>query len=1028
MAKSTCLHIQDRESGPIRVVEIPWISVRIGRAAFCEVRLSEHDLADVACRLKRVGSSWHLVSVATPSSVSLDGRPLDRSAPLPYDVPFHVGGYCLTLRQDQTAEPNWDAYTSPHPQQLEAAGPTAFPAVATAIRVPLDVTAAAVAPAVERASQAARRPATTKPGTAADSSSSPAEILKHRWETRWRAAGVEIKSRAARYSTPTDPARATYGTAFEPVPLKDAAAPRSAPVVPPRGERNRASVSEPELADAKLESPIYSKPFSETQPRRPDHARPATDAPEIEVEREVTSDDSAMPQAAPLSFWDNWSPSDDMIESLGKAGAQPDDRGRADELSETAELSVEDAISSRVPDPADFVLPTRIDSSGQGGLPPAPPITEPESVRDEDVKITFGDESKSLPVSPTGDVRPLTPDSSPREGEGNREAASLVSLPPSPLGGEGARTPGEGAPRAPQGNSEIAGLADLPPSPLRGEGARTPGEGAAVDAQQERQPLQQGDAAQRAGEGPGIDAQQERRPLQQGESRRAEIRAGKGPGVGAQPEFPHTDRREAAFPSGSAPTQTRGGLLFAAPVADKRDAVLPGADRAKAAPLATRPSEYDDGREPEADRDRGRRREVSSASMRTGADDFDWPSARDILAMHQASQRATQRLAPPQKTRGYALPTVAREPGRWDLPAWLAGPPIAILVLVCGAAGCILSLAWAADSYSASIMTERLYSAKAGSRIRPLPAGVVPPEGTWVRTTAQHLAHWALYARRASDADAEARPVDVRGLIERALQVAPINPTARLAIAQLDHQERTTVVATGQLGLSRDAVSLAASASWLLAAGRKDAALRMYRKALEIASHRELSPYGVPRFNEDPAVPRYLLPGEDAVREVVRVLASQSDWTFVDWSEVLPQDTTVSLVVARIVREQGKREAEPLFDMCLRREEPRSQRRGVLAVSAAARAEAHALQSHWKEAEQEYRQAIELIDDDTVKRSWWFNLADVASHLDDEGQRQAALRAALAVANSDDISRRATEKERSAGPRARLRSTGTKAN
>src|SRR5271155_229117 len=60
MSESTCLHIQDRESGPIRVVELAWISVRIGRAAYCEVRLSEHDLADLACRLKRRGNSWHL--------------------------------------------------------------------------------------------------------------------------------------------------------------------------------------------------------------------------------------------------------------------------------------------------------------------------------------------------------------------------------------------------------------------------------------------------------------------------------------------------------------------------------------------------------------------------------------------------------------------------------------------------------------------------------------------------------------------------------------------------------------------------------------------------------------------------------------------------------------------------------------------------------------------------------------------------------------------------------------------------------
>ena len=56
MPETTCLHIQDHESGPIRVVDIPWISVRIGRAAFCEVRLTADDLADEACRLYRRGA------------------------------------------------------------------------------------------------------------------------------------------------------------------------------------------------------------------------------------------------------------------------------------------------------------------------------------------------------------------------------------------------------------------------------------------------------------------------------------------------------------------------------------------------------------------------------------------------------------------------------------------------------------------------------------------------------------------------------------------------------------------------------------------------------------------------------------------------------------------------------------------------------------------------------------------------------------------------------------------------------------
>jgi tetratricopeptide (TPR) repeat protein len=325
-------------------------------------------------------------------------------------------------------------------------------------------------------------------------------------------------------------------------------------------------------------------------------------------------------------------------------------------------------------------------------------------------------------------------------------------------------------------------------------------------------------------------------------------------------------------------------------------------------------------------------------------------------------------------------------------------------------------------------MTERLLTMKTGGPNRTLPDGVVPPEGTWVQTTAQHLAHWAVYLSRSTDAARGTTPVDLRALFERALRVSPLNPTARLAVGQLDRQQGGTAVTIGQLGQSRDVVSLASTASWLLSAGKKDAALRMYKRALEVASHRELSRFGPPRFSDDPAAPRYWLPGEEAVRDVVAALVKETEWPFSEWSAILPKDTSLPLVAARFLREQGKPEAEQLLELYLSQDQPRGPSGAGEAVLAAARAESHALLSHWKEAEDGYRQAIELVDDDTIKRSWWFSLADIALHLDDEGQRQAALRSALAAATSDDITKRATEKERSAGPRARLRSTGTKAN
>ena len=64
------------------------------------------------------------------------------------------------------------------------------------------------------------------------------------------------------------------------------------------------------------------------------------------------------------------------------------------------------------------------------------------------------------------------------------------------------------------------------------------------------------------------------------------------------------------------------------------------------------------------------------------------------------------------------------------------------------------------------------------------------------------------------------------------------------------------------------------------------------------------------------------------------------------------------------------------------------------------------LRSRWPEAAEQYRQAIDRVDNDLIRRSWWFNLADIAQRLNDEPQRQAAIRAALAVHSSDDITRR----------------------
>jgi hypothetical protein len=228
--------------------------------------------------------------------------------------------------------------------------------------------------------------------------------------------------------------------------------------------------------------------------------------------------------------------------------------------------------------------------------------------------------------------------------------------------------------------------------------------------------------------------------------------------------------------------------------------------------------------------------------------------------------------------------------------------------------------------------------------------------------------------------------------------------------------------------LSRDVQSLAWTARKLRAAGQKDAALRMYGQSLRIAISSESSAATSVRFSEDPSVPRYLLPGEEPIREVVRELASSKDWRAQDWLAIIPGSAVARLVAARLLREESPGQADALLDLVLNEQQDAESPDVLGPLTLAARAEAFALRARFREAGEEYRRAIERIDDDTVKRSWWFNLADIASRLDDEQGRQAALRAALAVATSDDVSRRATEIQRATRARLAPRSSGVKAN
>ena len=229
MPESTCLHIQGRESGPIRVVELPWISVRIGRAVFCEVQLPEYDLADEALTaIQHRGRFWHLVPVGLPSPVLVEGRPIDGPFQLSFDVPFSIGAYCLTLRRDRAAEPDWEMYQGPAPRQLNQ------PASMLVAEFSANANP-------ERASIGIGTPPMVEPENPPAADANPTELkreaslgptVKDRWEARWRAAGAELKARAERAKPGGEAKRPDYGTRYNSVPIKEPRVARAESVAP----------------------------------------------------------------------------------------------------------------------------------------------------------------------------------------------------------------------------------------------------------------------------------------------------------------------------------------------------------------------------------------------------------------------------------------------------------------------------------------------------------------------------------------------------------------------------------------------------------------------------------------------------------------------------------------------------------------------------------------------------------------------------------------------------------------------------
>lgn len=405
----------------------------------------------------------------------------------------------------------------------------------------------------------------------------------------------------------------------------------------------------------------------------------------------------------------------------------------------------------------------------------------------------------------------------------------------------------------------------------------------------------------------------------------------------------------------------------------------------------------------------------------------EWPLVKDILSPHggaplNCSLRDGSDNSKKKKLKANSTPTLAKAPSYWRLPVWLAGPAVAAVIVSMGLLGCAFSWCWAYDAYVASIVTDHLISGDRELRHSRLVDSVVPPRDSWMVSTAGHLAQWAIFLSLFGRENDRSTAVTA-DILKQALTVSPINATARLALAQLRSVENAKDVPIESLGLSRDGISLAFTARRLLAFGQKQAALKLYTLALSVTIRGEQYDCAVPGFSEDPSA-WFLLPRERQVRDIVVDLVSRDAWMFHEWSSALPENPIVLITTVRLLRERGRSEAQTVFARLINSKLLGNSSGNARAIILAARAEAFALQSHWREADQLYRLAIDLIDDPIIARSWWFNLADISYRSNNEVERQAALKASSAVAVSDDITVRANEIRRV----TLTRTNGVKAN
>ena len=279
------------------------------------------------------------------------------------------------------------------------------------------------------------------------------------------------------------------------------------------------------------------------------------------------------------------------------------------------------------------------------------------------------------------------------------------------------------------------------------------------------------------------------------------------------------------------------------------------------------------------------------------------------------------------------------------------------------------------------------------------------PKATWWRTSASHLAAWAVALERGG------KPAEARAAEAGARTVSPLGARARF-LQEPTAGAEADEMASIRLGPTRDIVPLTAMGHRLRRAGKQADAIRAYRSAFLIAATTARSTLGQPVFRVDSPTNRYHLPHSTLLDGIARDMDDAGDWTAAEWTEATPEFAPAQLAVATALRRNHPDEADHRLDaICAAADRPLESQFDA-AEDRAAIAEAMAERGRWTEAVTQYHRAIDGETRDLDRRVWWFNLAELAGKTGDNDARNQAIENAKGADLSDVVTRRAANAHR----------------